>query len=243
MKVDAVILAGGTLKGSKQEKAFIKIGEQTLLEKCVQTLKECPSIEQLIVASAPESAKASPSVDELLHDTGDLLQNIVNALEKVKSEKALLVACDIPFITSQHIDEYLNSCSKVKADIYYPLVPKSSMGEFSAMKRTYFKLDRTEFTGGNIILVTKSIFLANIDLARKIYDNRKSPLKLAQIVGLYFLVKLALGKLTVSEAEQKTTKIIGGLVKGIIIPRPEIGSDIDKEEDLQFFKTLYGADR
>jgi len=223
MKVDAVILAGGTLKGSKQKKAFVKIGEQTLLEKCVQTLGECSPVAQIIVAS----------------DTGDLLQNIVNALEKVKSEKALLVASDIPFVTAGHIDEFLNSCSKVKADIYYPLVPKSSMGEFGAMKRTYFKLDRTDFTGGNIILVTKSVFLANIDLARKIYENRKSPLKLAQIVGLYFLIKLALGRLSVSEAEQKTTKIIGGQVKGIIIPRPEIGSDIDKEEDLHFFKALY----
>ena len=241
MKVDAVILAGGKLKGSDQEKAFVKLGEQTLLEKCVQTLKKCSSISKLIVASAPQSCKEMPFVDELLHDTDDLLQNIVNALQKVKSEKVLLVASDIPFVTAGHIDEFLNSCSKVKADIYYPLVPKSSMGEFSAMKRTYFKLDRTEFTGGNIILVEKAVFLANLGLARKIYNNRKSPLKLAQLVGPYFLIKLALGKLTVSEAEQKTTKIIGGQVKGIIIPRPEIGSDIDKVEDLQFFQELYGG--
>jgi molybdopterin-guanine dinucleotide biosynthesis protein A len=239
MKVDAVILAGGKLKDSDQDKAFIKLGEQTLLDRTIQTLSGCSSISKIIVTSAPVGFGTKLPVDELLHDEGDLLKNIVSALHKVETQRTLIVSSDIPLTTAEHVSEFLNSCAKVSAGIYYPLIPKSSMGPLSSMKRTYFKLDKTEFTGGNIMLLEKDIFLDNIGWARAIYTNRKSPVKLGRLVGPYFLAKLVLGKLAVSEAESKAGKILGCTVRGIIIPRPEIGSDIDKKEDLKFIERIF----
>lgn len=243
MKVDAIILAGGKLKNSNQKKAFIKLGEQTLLERSIGTLRECPSISALIVGSAPAGYKTKLAVDVILEDKGDLVENIAGALNKATSEKVLLVASDIPLLATKHVSEFINLCSKIEAGLYYPLIPKNAMGKFGSMKRTYFKLDRTEFTGGNIILIKKSTFLSNLELARKLYTDRKSPLKIGSLLGPYFLLKLSLGRLSVEEAEKKATKILGAPAKGIIVRHPEIGSDIDKEEDLHFIERMLGGNK
>ncbi len=113
------------------------------------------------------------------------------------------------------------------------------MGRLGSMKRTYFKLDRTDFTGGNIMLLDKQLWLDNLVNARKIYTYRKSPLKLAKLVGPLLLLKIALGRLSVSEVERKSSTILDGQIKGIIIRYPEIGSDVDKEEDLQFMQRTF----
>lgn len=241
MKVDAIVLAGGTLKNTDKIKALIKLGEKTLPDIVTGALDESPDIGKIIVTSAPPGYEANPAVSDVIEDTGDLIENIARAIQKVKSRQVLLVASDIPLLAPQHVSEFLDLCSKVKADFYYPLIPKSAMGRLGSMKRTYFKLDKTDFTGGNIILLDKQLWISNLDNARKIYTYRKSPLKLAKLVGPLFLLKLALGRLSVSEVERKSTRLLDGLVKGIIIRYPEIGSDVDKEEDLQFMQRNFGA--
>lgn len=241
MKHDAVLLAGGKLKGSDQNKAFIKLGEQTLLDRAIATFKECPEVGRVIITSAPPGYEPQLAVDELLTDTGDLVQNIANALHKVQSPKVIIAATDVPLMKADHIREFVDLCTKVKADFYYPLIPKSVMGKLGSMKRTYFKLDRTEFTGGNLILLKKEMWEANLDTARDIYVSRKSPLKMAKLVGPLFLIKMLLGRLSVGEVESKTSQILGGLVKGVIVRHPEIGSDIDKQEDLEFMQQFLGV--
>ncbi len=240
MKLDAVVLGGGKLK-SGQAKASIKLGEKTLIDLVVNTLRDCSDISKVIVTSVPKGYKPEAAVDDLIEDTGDLIENIVLAIDKAKGDYVLLVSSDIPLLEAKHVSEFVKLCSRIKGDIYYPLIPKSAMGRLGSMKRTYFKLDRTDFTGGNIMLIRKELWQANADNARQVFANRKSPLKLARLVGAMFIIKLALGRLSVEEVEHKTSNILGGLVKGVIIRHPEIGSDIDKEEDLQFMQTFFTA--
>ncbi len=244
MRADAIILAGGKLKDSNRDKAFIKIGEQTLLDMIIAALEGCPSIAKKIVTSVPKDYKKPPlKVDDVVYDSGDLLENIGLAIEKVKNKKVLIVASDIPLLTAEHIEEFISLCSKVDAGFYYPLIPKSAMGEFGSMKRTYFKLDRTEFTGGNMLLANKDDFLANLAIARKIFEFRKKPFKVVSILGPFFLIRMAFGRLSVSAAERKAGKILKTTSKGIIVRHPEIGSDIDKSEDLEFIKSIIGGNK
>ncbi len=239
MKVNAIVLAGGTLKNTDKIKALIKIGEKTLPDIVIDALDESSGIGKIIVTSAPPGYKANPVVSDVIEDTGDLVENIARAIDKVEGRQVLLVSSDIPLLAPQHVSEFLDLCSKVKAQLYYPLIPKSAMGRLGSMKRTYFKLDRTDFTGGNIMLLDKQFWLDNLENAGKIYAFRKSPLKLAKLVGPLLLLKIALGRLSVSEVERKSSTILDGQIKGIIIRYPEIGSDVDKEEDLQFMQRTF----
>ena len=241
MKVDAVVLAGGKLKNTDKTKASIMIGDKTMPDIVIDALDKSPDISKIIVTSVPRGYKAVSAVSDVIGDTGDLVENIAQAIYKVETRQVLIVSSDIPLLASAHVSEFLDLCSKVKADLYYPLIPKSAMGRLGSMKRTYFKLDRTDFTGGNIMLLKKQLWLDNLDNARKIYTYRKSPLKLARLIGPFLLLKLGLGRLSVSEVERKSTRLLDGLVKGIIIRYPEIGSDVDKEEDLQFMQRTLGT--
>ena len=75
------------------------------------------------------------------------------------------------------------------------------------------------------------------------YDARKSPLKLATIVGLGTLFRLILGKvlpatLPIPALEKAVGKVLQGPVKAIITPYAEIGTDIDSPEQFAELEKL-----
>ncbi|RJQ31921.1 MAG: hypothetical protein C4562_05675 [Actinobacteria bacterium] len=238
IKIDAVVLAGGHVKSNRSDKlpkSSIKIGNQTALELVTSCLNGCPVVGDVIITSFPKEAAPLKGFT-FIEDKGDLVENISLAIEKTTSDKVLLVAVDIPLITPGVIEEYVRLCllKDAEADFYYPLIPKESMKDLIEMERTYFKVDGRLFTGGNVMLLSRDLFNNHRELAQQIYENRKSPLKLVELFGPKFLLKFALGKLRLSDAEAKLSQVLGAKAVAVELPLPEIGSDIDKQSDLDF---------
>lgn len=69
--------------------------------------------------------------------------------------------------------------------------------------------------------------------AREIFARRKSPLKLCNWLGWGFLIKLLCHRLTVADAETRTSALLEMRCKAIITRHACIGMDIDKPSDLE----------
>jgi hypothetical protein len=61
---------------------------------------------------------------------------------------------------------------------------------------------------------------------------RKRPLALARLIGLDILLKLLLGRLSLHELEARARRILGVEARALVTPYPEVGVDVDQEEDL-----------
>ena len=61
---------------------------------------------------------------------------------------------------------------------------------------------------------------------------RKRPLALARRVGGDGLLKLLLGRLSLAEVEARAQRILGVEARALVTPYPEVGVDVDREEDL-----------
>lgn len=260
MQVDAVVLAGGLNCGLLQKystarsEALIPIGGRPMVEYVVNALKHTAAVRRIAVAGpckdlAPVFSR-DPAV--LIVEGGDTaiatLLKGVEALEKFSSPKAdafpwvLIATSDIPMITPEAIEDFLRLCQMREGEVYYPVVRReASEKKYPGVKRTYVRLREGSFTGGNLLLVDKRVIARCVPLAEKIVARRKNPLALSQLLGLRFVFKFLLRRLSLAEAEAKMSALLG--VKGVAVVSEyaEVGVDVDKPSDLQLARRLLEA--
>ena len=104
-RVSGVILAGGESRRLGQNKALLRIGGQTLIERVVGSIAPL-SAEVIVVVASPQQAAALPLprevrvVSDLFPGYGSL-GGIYTGLSVSRGPWSLLVACDMPFLNSR----------------------------------------------------------------------------------------------------------------------------------------------
>jgi hypothetical protein len=145
--------------------------------------------------------------------------------------RVLVATADIPHLTPEAVRFVLERAPE--AALVYPIVPKEAVeARFPGNRRTYARLKEGTFTGGNLLLLDKALFFQALPLARRVVALRKRPLALARLIGLDILLKLLLGRLSLPELEARARRILGVEARALVTPHPEVGVDVDKEEDL-----------
>lgn len=247
MKVDAVVLAGAPNQGSLREaseaplEALIEIDGKPMITYVFKALRESGRIGRVAVvgpeALAPlvEAEKAEGGLAvELAGDGGGLVTNLQRGLDYLNSSgPVLIVTCDIPLLTAEALNAFLDRCGEGQADVFYPIVGRAdSEARYPGLVRTYVKLADGEYTGGNLALLSPQVVRRHQDVLEQAVALRKNPVGLARLFGLGLLVKLLLGRLRIRDVEQRFEKAFGLRGKAVLCPYPEIGFDVDKPADL-----------
>jgi molybdopterin-guanine dinucleotide biosynthesis protein A len=131
----AIILAGGQSSRMGRDKALIEVQGVPLLQKICLVASECASQVYVITpwiekyrAIAPNNCQMIPEVT-LAGETkphGPLV-GFAQALTYVQTEWVLLLACDLPNLTSSAIEKWANSLETTSSDAI-ALLPKSAKG-------------------------------------------------------------------------------------------------------------------
>jgi len=241
--VDAVVLAGSNNDGPLREcsdvsyEALIPIGSKVMVEYVVEALLACPQIGRVLVVG-PVAALSPVLTGErvsIIESPGGIMENIeAGLMSSLEADRVLLVTSDIPMLTTQAVKDFLRLCGDMSGDLYYPIIPKPVVeSKFPATRRTYVNLKEGVFTGGNLFLINPAIFKKCVENGQKIINLRKSPFGLCRLIGLGFVLKFLMRFLSISEAEQKVSLLLGR-IKGIVVisKYPEVGVDVDKPADL-----------
>lgn len=163
------------------------------------------------------------------------VESLRAGLDAVETETFLLVTGDLPFLTRDAVDDFLNRADP-SAMISYPIVPIAEAERaFPGVKRTAIKLREGRFTGGNLGLIRTDAMRSAMPTIEKAYAARKQPLRLAAIVGFGTLLRVALGQvipvtLPLATLERAVGRFLGGPVRAIVTPYAEIGADVDDLE-------------
>ncbi|GAW91652.1 nucleotidyltransferase family protein [Calderihabitans maritimus] len=250
MKIDAVVLAGN-IGGSKlaecsetESEALIEIGNRFMVDYVVAALKKSSKIGRIIVVGPvvelTELYKEEPDIT-VVSPGKTAVETLKKGVRALNAEGMVLVAtCDIPLITAEAIDDFLSLCEKRPgADLYYPIVAKeSNEKQFPGVKRTYVKLKEGTFTGGNLFLVNSRIIEPCSAKAEEIVSLRKKPLALCRLIGPGFVLKFLLKRLSIKDAEEHFSKLLGIKGVGVISSYPEVGIDVDKPSDLELVRKV-----
>ncbi len=245
----AVILAGDnknpkvSTRGFDKNKALVNVKGFPMITYIISALNKVDEIEKVyVVGPANDLKKALEGYNiEILAERGAVLDNILVATEKIEvkpGENILLVTSDIPLITPEAIEDFIKKCQG-NYDLFYPVIEKEENDrKFPDLNRTFVKFKEGNFTGGNIFFINPRKVNQCYDMLKKIIAIRKNPIKLAMVLGLPFLINLITGTLTLPRVERKVSKILNINGKAVITSYPELGTDIDKEEDLAWLEKI-----
>jgi CTP:molybdopterin cytidylyltransferase MocA len=240
--VDAVVLAGrqntARLKDASPEgwEALIPIGGRPMLAWVLDALLGSRRVAQiaLVAPGQFEPTFGGPRVKLVEPKEGMVENALAGARDPGPSEFLLIATSDIPFITPEIVDRFIQLCSEKSGDFYYPVCSKEATERrFPGVKRTYATIREGTFTGGNMVLIRRSKVESIADQAGMWVQNRKSPIKQAGLLGWPFVVKLLLGTLTIPELERTISRYFGLEARAVICPDPEVGTDVDKPSDLE----------
>jgi molybdopterin-guanine dinucleotide biosynthesis protein A len=245
--MNAIILAGGSLQDDfarrhgTDNKALIPIGSKPMFAHVLEALLGSTLIQSIVVVGpiADLMHYKSPRVT-LIEDSGDIVANCLTAVRFLPgNERVAVVTSDIPMLTPRVLDSYLASIANIEGDFLYPIISKeANERQYPGIKRTYATLREGTFTGGNLSVVNVAIAERVSSRMREFVALRKSVLGLGSLMGLKFLIKLLAGQLSIAEVEARMSELLECKCVAVICPHPEIGTDIDKDSDLDIARRI-----
>jgi hypothetical protein len=211
--VNVIVLAGEKRVSNENteentNKAFYKIKDKHMIQYVIETLRKCSSVDRIAVVGP--RGKLQPVI-------GDMVDNILEGTDSIVSN--ILLALE------QGVDLCYSIVDKKVNDLKYPEV-----------RRTYARLWEGQFTGGNVFYFNPAVTDKCKDFVEKMLEYRKSPTKMARVLGFGFLLRLALGILTINAIQRKCESLLGIKGAAIISPYPEIGNDVDRLSDLEYIE-------
>ncbi len=114
----AFVLAGGKSTRMGTDKAFLRWGNETLLQRMLQLTRSVTS-EVCIVGDATKFCPFAPTIEDSFRDQGPL-GGIHAALCSSKSDLNLIVAVDLPFVTAAFLKYLSGRAQESEAIVIVP---------------------------------------------------------------------------------------------------------------------------
>lgn len=250
--MDAMVIAGHTPgktdalleTAGAENKALIPIAGKPMVKWVTDALAGSRYVDRLCLVGLDESCGIDfgPKPVVFVPDQGRLTKNLWAGAARVlqdttNRERILVCACDIPLITTAIVDDHIATMLASQHDLYYTAVDRATMlARFPASRRSYTHLRDGVLCGGDLNMASGQAAESNKELWDDLLEARKSALRQAWRVGIWPLVQLATGTLSIAAAERRAEKILGLKCHVVRTPHAEIGMDVDKPFQLDIVR-------
>ncbi len=248
VKIDAVVLAGGPQDGvallqpGAPNKAFVEIGDVTLVGRVLAALRGSASVGRIVVV-APPSVKAHRDLaiaDELRPDGVRIIESLRNGLAGFHEDAdVLIVASDLPVLTAPAVEDFISGVMALGADVVYGCVERQvHMQRFPEVPHTWARMRDGTYCGGGIVAMKPRSLSMLERFIERLGAARKHPFKLASLFGWDLLARFAVGRLTIAQAEARAAKLLHAPVRGLVSPYPETAVNVDRPSDVALARRL-----
>lgn len=246
--VTTIVLAGGphdelaAHTPGAPNKAFVEIGGVTLVERTLRALRASPSVGRIIVV-APVAAHRSHALaiaDECRPDGERIRDSLRSGLRDLPPDTDVLVSTsDLPVLTVPAIEDYIARALSVDADLTYGCIERRvHLAMFPKVPHTWAPLREGTYCGTGFITMRPRVFPSLERFIEQLGQARKNPLHLARLFGMGVLLRFALRRLSIAQAEARASSVIGAPVRAVISPFAEIGVNVDRVSDIDLAESL-----
>ncbi len=251
--LDAIVLAGGppdavaALEPGAPNKAFVRVGGTALVTRTIAGLRASSRIDR-IVAVAPPAAAAHPALggaSEVRGDGARMIESLRSGLAGFGSSTLVVVAAsDLPALDAAAVDEFVDAVLARELDLAYACLERRyHQAAYPEFPHTWARLREGRFCGGGVVALRPRVLPRLALLLDALGGARKSPLRLAGLFGWDVLVRFALGRLSIAQAEARGSRLIGARVGAIRCTRPQIALNVDRVEDVARADARFAAGR
>lgn len=239
MKVDAVILAGGdgnVIDPLVPIKGIVPVAGKPMVEWIIDALRAADTIGEVavVVPTAEGLGGWVDKADKIVVSPQRFADNLIAGVDSFRGDRATIaISGDIPAVTAEAIDDFVSRSLEAGADFSYPLVRERDMLEqFPGSQRTFVRIVGGRVTGGNVAVLSPDLVARNRDIGQRLFDTRKSPIAMARVIGVPFILKLMSGRLRPDDVEAKLSELLGGRCVALYTPHASISADVDKPVDV-----------
>ena len=246
-KIGVILLAGSPSspdidpEGKLASRAMVDISGRTMIQYVVDALRGSQYVDNIVAIGNVQAG----GIDKVLEPAGSMVENITKALPEVGGGEHVLVVCaDIPLLTSEAIDDFIENAIKLDAELVYPIIERKVCERaYPGLHRTYAKTGDGSFTGGNITLVKRDFYITYSDTISAAFKARKKPFELARMIGYGVLLRAILAQIIpsimpVKMLEEAISRLVGAKIVSYNTKYAEIGEDVDKKEDVEAVRTI-----
>jgi molybdopterin-guanine dinucleotide biosynthesis protein A len=249
--MNAIVLAGGPpdalacVAPGAPNKAFVPIVGQTLVARTIAALRATPQIEHIVVV-APEQALGNPALheaDERRPDGPRMIESLQSGVAGFPTDEPVIVtAADLPILTPGATGRFIAAAAARDLDLAYAIVERAvHRARYPNVPHTWAHLRDGTFCGGGMVMLRPRIVARLLPVLDAFGAARKSPLRLASLLGWDVLLRLALRQLSVADAQARASRILGAPVGAIVCPDPEIAVNVDRPSDIPLACALVSA--
>ena len=238
--MDVLILAGGRCDAEFAEKTGGEVrGDVSFLGRTLTeiVLDATRGVgRQVVVGTSPD-----PKVMSVPAGKG-FLESLEAGIAEMGDEMVMVTA-DLPLLRAEHIQTFLQK-KGARAEISVPIIELADCQRVApGVPRTTVQIKEGRFTAGNILWAKTSAMRKLLPKVRQGYENRKSPFKMARIIGAAALAKLVLAKLAPTRVSAKDLagtvgRQFGIQLEALMMREAEIGTDVDQYSQLEALLAL-----
>ncbi len=245
--VRAVILAGSRNDGALSEvsperyEALIRLWGRPMVAYVLDAVAGARRIDGTVLVGFDEFADHLDLEGVSLVPAGDtFVDSISRGVAATREcDYLLFITADVPLVTGPILDGFIEEALGLGGDFFAPAVTRDvSEARYPGIERTYARLREAELTLGNCFLGTRESIKALLPEFDRLYSMRKSVVKMAWTIGPLFLLRLALGRATIGDAERVFARLSGAHGRAVLSPDPEIALDVDKPSHLRALEAM-----
>ncbi len=234
--MQVVILAGEREGGDPlaraqgvSSKALLMIAGKPMLRHVLDAFAPVDAVAGITLCSHPITGFAGP----WLAPGRSPCASAIAALDKLGTP-LLMTTADHPLLTPAILDQFLaRAALQADADICVGMVPLTHiLARYPQARRTRLRFKGGSISGANLFLLRTPKARGLLDFWQRLEAHRKSPWRMARILGLASIARYALGVMTLDHLAALLYARTGARIATILLDDPHAAIDVDTAEDL-----------
>lgn len=232
-------------------KALAPVAGSPMIERSMGVLLDSPCLDSVEVALPPLAAMAvdaprlaawlkEPQTRRVDPETSPA-RTVAAALARLPPGESLLITtADHALLDAAMLEQFLDRCAAPDVDAFAALLPLEILeARYPEMKRTGVRFRDGRYSGCNLFLLRSGPGARSlISFWVRLEALRKSPLRMARVLGPITLAAYGLRLLTLPQALRWIGRRAGATVAAAMLDIPEAAIDVDTPRDLAFVEKL-----
>jgi molybdopterin-guanine dinucleotide biosynthesis protein A len=243
--VIVTITAGGRVSGAFAEaigtdvKALAVTGGRTLLDAALAAANDLEPSRIFVVGGAQVRARCPAGV-VVLEESIEGRDNIRRAIATGGDEALLLLTSDTPFVDGSALADFVARAADF--DVALPLASAHDYEHaYPGAPPHAVRLGRDRVVNGSAVLFGPGIGPRVLESAGRLFDARKSLVRMAALLGPALLGRFATGRLRVEHVEARAQAALGIRARAVRGCAPSLCFDIDSLEDYRYAQARFNA--
>jgi GTP:adenosylcobinamide-phosphate guanylyltransferase len=169
--------------------------------------------------------------------------SVLRLLESGRASLPLLITtADHALLSARIVDHFLRAARATGAEVAVALTPASVLlAAYPQSQRTFIRFRDGRHSGANLFAILTPNGRRGLEFWGKVEQERKRPWRLVRAFGLWPLVLYLSGRLSLDQAMERASAVIGARLAAVRLPIPEAAIDVDKLADLELVEAILAS--